>query len=122
MNMDIKVGEYKLVHSGIVIQIQNLPIKLKLDDEIEGDYTFIFKFTNDKNEKDLLTVFNSPDKHTLEIELKNFDHAQNGGNNDVIDVGTLKTKPLYLSYRVFDLPNCGKTFLFNFYTKEVQNG
>lgn len=42
--MEIKLGEYTLVHSGLVIQIDSLPITVKLNDEIEGDYTFIFNF------------------------------------------------------------------------------
>lgn len=120
--MEITSGDYTLIHSGIVIQIENLPITVKLPDEVEGDYTFIFNFINDNNAKELITVFNSNDKFTLQIELKNFNHVHNAGSREAVEVGTLKTKPLFLTYRVFDLFNCGKTFIFNFYTKEAKNG
>lgn len=120
--MEIKIGEYKLVHSGLVIQINNLPITVKLTDEVEGDYTFIFNFSTNTNEKGVQSQFNAIDTHTMQINLLNYNSIQNGGNTEPIDVGTLRKKPLFISYRIFDLPNCGKTVQFNFYVKEVKDG
>ena len=120
--MEIKLGEYTLVHSGLVIQIDSLPITIKLIDEIEGDYTFIFNFSNETSEKGVASRFVTIDTHTLQINLINFNSIQNGGNTEPIDVGTLRKKPLFLSYRIFDLPNCGKTIQFNFYIKEAKDG
>ncbi len=120
--MEIKLGEFILVHSGLVLQINNLPISVKLRDEIEGDYTFIFNFSSDSSEKGLASQFNAIDTHTMQINLTNFNNIQNAGNTEIIDVGTLGMKPLFLNYRIFDLPNCGKTIQFNFYVKEVKNG
>jgi hypothetical protein len=120
--MEIKVGEYKVVHSGTIIQIDDLPITVKLRDELEGDYTFIFNFANDIKEKGLTTSANAITTHTMQINMFNFNNAQNAGNINPIDVGTLRKVPLYLSYRVFDLPNTGKTIHFNFYTKQKKDG
>ena len=115
--MTIKLGDYTLIHSGLIIQIENLPISITLKDDIEGDYTFIFNFTKEKD-KEISTLIRSEDTHTMKIDLINFDHSQIGGNTEIIDVGTLGTKPLFLNYRVFDLANCSKNFQFNFYIKE----
>lgn len=120
--MEIKIGEYLLVHSGLAIQIDSLPIIVKLKDEIEGDYTFIFNFSIDSNEKGVSSLLTAIDTHTMQINLVNFDHTQNGGNTEPIEVGTLRKKPLFINYRVFDLSDCGKTLQFNFYTKEVKDG
>ena len=120
--MEIKLGEFTLVHSGLVIQIDNLPITVKLKDHLEGDYTFIFNFTSDSKEKGIASQFNAIDTHTMQINLTNFNNVQNAGTTEPIDVGTLLKKPLYLNYRIFDLPNCGKTVQFNFYVKEVKDG
>ena len=43
--MKITIEDLELVHSGVVIQVKNYPIKVTLPDNIEGDFTFIFTFT-----------------------------------------------------------------------------
>lgn len=116
--MEITSGEYLLVHSSTIIQIEDRPIKIKLIDEVEGDFTFIFNFSSDTTEKGIKTVFTPLDKFTMQVDLKNFNHAQNGGNVSLVDVGTLKHKPLFINYRAFDLNGSGKTLLINFYTRE----
>ena len=115
--MEITQGEYSLVHSGVVIQIKDMPIKLKVSDEIEGDFTFLINFISDNENKETTSTFTPIDKFTLQVDFKNFNHFQNGGNTELIEIGTLRKKPLFLSYRVFDLINVGKTFFFNFFTK-----
>ena len=121
--MEITLGEYELVHSGIVIQIKDMPIKIKVPDEIEGDFTFLVNFTSDNENKEATSQFTAIDKFTLQVDLKNFNNFQNGGNTELVELGTLRNKKLYFNYRVFDLANVGKTFFFNFYTgMEVLNG
>ncbi|MBI9069069.1 MAG: hypothetical protein JEZ09_17360 [Salinivirgaceae bacterium] len=121
--MEINLGKYELVHSGVVICIKDNPITIKLKDDIEGDFTFIINFVQDSESKDSITKFTTIDKFTLQIDFKNFDGFQGGGNTELLNLGTLKHKPLYLNYRVFDLKNVGKTLIFNFYAvKEVNHG
>jgi len=121
--MEIKIGDYDLIHSGIIITIKDNPITIKLPDEIEGDFTFIINFIADKENKETVTKYTSIDKFTLQIDFKNFDGFMGGGNSDLISLGTLRHKPLYFNYRVFDLATVGKSLLFNFYVgKEAQNG
>ena len=117
--MEIKLGNYELIHSGVVISIKGSQIAIKLPDNIEGDYTFILNFIDDKEKKNSETRFFAIDKHTLQIDFVNFDGFIGGGNADMINVGTLRNFPLFFSYRVFDLIS-GKTLLFNFYTKKEE--
>jgi hypothetical protein len=121
--MEITLGEYELIHSGIIIQIKDTPIKIKIPDEVEGDFTFLINFVSDNENKATTSAFTVIDNFTVQVDLKNFTHFQNGGNTELIEIGTLRRKRLFLNYRVFDLANVGKTFLFNFYTgKGVNNG
>ncbi len=121
--MQIKIGNYDLVHSGIIIAIKDNPITIKLQDEIEGDYTFIINFIADNDNTDSVTKFTGIDKFTLQIDFKNFDRFVGGGNTDLVELGTLRHRPLFLNYRVFDLANVGKTLMFNFYVgKEDLDG
>ena len=47
--MKITIGEYELIASGQVIQIEGNPIKITLPDELEGDFTFIKELLADTN-------------------------------------------------------------------------
>ena len=87
------------------------------------DFTFLINFNSDTENKEATSKFTAIDKFILQVDLQNFDNFQNGGNTDLVKIGTLRNKLLYLNYRVFDLTNVGKTFFFNFYTgKEALNG
>lgn len=120
--MKITSGNYELVASGQVIQMEGNPIKITLPDEIEGDFSFLLTFSRNLEDPKLLTKFNNIDNFLLQIEFVNFQGQVNVGNTAPIFVGTLKNIPLYFNYRVTDLPNVGMTVSFNFYTKkEVSN-
>ncbi len=120
--MKILIEDYELAYSGNVIQIKNYPIKVILPDEVEGDFTIIFNFINNSEEKEVVTKYNVLDKFTLSIDFINFDNSPTAGNSELIEIGTLKNIPLFLKYRVSNLGNAGKTLAFNFYTrKEVKN-
>jgi len=120
--MKIELGEYELIHSGVVIQIKDTPIKITIPDEIEGDYTFLINFISDNENKESISTFTPLDKFTVQIDFKNFDNFQGGGNTGLTEMGTLRNKVLFINYRVFDLKNVGKTLLFNFYArKEIDN-
>ena len=121
--MIIQVGEYELIKSGNILTIKDSPVTIKLIDEVEGDYTFIINFVQDTENKETVTKYTAIDKFTLQIDFKNFDGYQGGGNTNLINLGTLRKKELFFNYRVFDLTNVGKTLIFNFYTgKEGNNG
>lgn len=121
--MEIKLGNYELIYSGVIITIDNHPITIKLPDEIEGDFTLVLNFVVDKENKEAVTKYTPIDKFTLQIDFKNFNGFQGGGNTNLITLGTLRNQPLYMNYRVFDLSNVGKTLMYNIYVgKEASNG
>lgn len=121
--MKINVGEFELVYSSTIIQIKDYPITIVLPDEIEGDFKFIIDFMTDEKDKTTVTKFNSIDKFTIKIDFINFRSSMGAGNSDLFELGTLKHLPLFINYRVFDLPNAGHTLMINFYVgKETING
>ncbi|PKA14338.1 DUF6864 domain-containing function [Leptospira haakeii] len=120
--MKITFGEYELVHSGVLIEIKDNPIKIVLPDEIEGDYSFLINFESNSEIKEPKTNIKRIDRFTLKIDFINFTNFQGGGNTNLIELGTLKNRPLYFNYRIFDLPTAGKSILFNFYIREHENG
>lgn len=113
--MKIRMEDYELVHSAVVIQIENYPIRVTLPDEIEGDYTFIFNFVTDDSSKEVVTRLSGTDKFHLNVDFVNFHKMTNGGNTTLMSVGTYKNLPLHLNYRVDTLVNVGKTLTLNFY-------
>jgi len=122
-HLKILIEDYELVHAGIVIQIGQHPIKVTLPDEIEGDYSIIFSFKNDETKEGMLTQLTTINKYLLSVEFINSDKATNIGNIELIPIGTLRYKELFLQYRVLSIKEAGRTLTFNFYTgKEVQNG
>lgn len=122
-NPKIVLGDYELVHSGVVIQINQLPIKVTLPDEVEGDFSILFTFTSDDKVEEIVTQLKAIDKFLLSVEFINSDKMLNVGNIDLIPIGTLKNKPLFLQYRIFNMKDIGRTLTFNFYIgKEVANG
>jgi hypothetical protein len=120
--MKILIDDYELIYSGSVIQIKDYPIKVILPDKIEGDFSFIFNFIKDNDEKEIVTKFSQRDRFKLTIDFVNFEKSPEVGNSELIHVGTLREIPLFLQYRVSNLRDAGKTLLFNFYLRrEVQN-
>lgn len=121
--MEISIGDYELVYSGTIIGIGDDPIKIKLPDEIEGDFSFEINFIQDSVDKKTVTNYTAIDNFTLKIDFMNFNGCMGAGNTTLIKLGTLRKKPLYLNYRVFDLATVSKALLFNFYVgKEDTNG
>jgi len=122
-NLKILIEDYELVHAGVVIQIGQHPIKVTLPDEIEGDYSIIFSFKSDETKEGMLTQLTTINKYLLSVEFINSDKATNIGNIELIPIGTLRYKELFLQYRVLSMKEASRTLTFNFYTgKEVKNG
>lgn len=120
--MQIMLGEYELVHSGIVIQIKNTPIKVTLNDEVEGDFSFVFHFTNDEHLGPFLTKYTQDGIFIWNIEFMNFTNASNTGSKNMVPVGTLRHLPLFLNYRITDLKSDCYSLTFNFYVgKEIKH-
>ena len=121
--MKITIEDFELIHSGVVIQVKNYPIKVILPDNIEGDFTFIFNFLRDTSVKGATVKLKPIDNLTLAMDFLNFENQISLANTDLIPVGSLRKRLLYFSYRVLMHQNTGNTLIFNFYAgKEVKNG
>jgi hypothetical protein len=116
--MKIIIGNYELVHSGFVIQIDDNPIEITIPDEVEGDFSFIIRFLKDKSKSGAFTNFTPLNKYTIQVDFTNFHGANGWGNTELAFLGTLRNKKLYLNYRVNDLPGVGKSLFFNFYIEK----
>jgi hypothetical protein len=116
--MEIKLGDFDLIYSISVIQINDLPIRIKLPDSIEGDYTITFQFTKDEQNKATITKVLPVDKFHLNVEFGNFYDSNPVGNVNLLELGTLRNLKLFLNYRVVPLVGSTRTVLFNFYTRK----
>ena len=120
-NKMVKVGEYDLLESITVIDIDSEPISVNLGDG-EQSLTFIFKFVTDDKVGDSNVQYSVIDNLTAEVKLINFDNFNAGGNTKLIHLGTLNKRSLYYNFRVFGLKESGNTIILNFYLgKEVND-
>jgi hypothetical protein len=117
MEMEIKLGNFELVHSITVIQIENLPIQIKLPDTYGELYVLTFQFIKDEIKKEPVTRTTPIDRLHLNIDFVNFNSPEQIGNTELLDLGTLYNYPLFLNYRVTPLRGTTRTVLFNFYIR-----
>jgi len=122
MKIKIKSGNYDILYSGTVIQVQDEKIELTLPDGDNKGLELIINFADDENEKGQTTKYNLLDNNTLEMTLVNFNSSAGIGNTEILKLGTLNNRELYLNYRVFNIKKLGKTLHYTFYSgKEVEN-
>jgi hypothetical protein len=112
--MKIETAGYDIVHSGTVITINNKPISIELEDEVEGNYTLAFNFIQDDSILGSVTRLVPITQLIMQINFVNFKGASNTGNRELIHLGSLQKKMLFLNYRVTDLQGIGYSIVFNF--------
>jgi hypothetical protein len=118
MEIDVKVGNYELVYSISVIQIENLPIQIRLPDTFGELYVLTFQFIKDQVNLSTVTRLTTKDRLHLNIDFVNFFNSEQTGNVKLLEVGTLHNYPLFLNYRVTPLKGATRTILFNFYIRK----
>lgn len=116
--MQINLGDYELIYSVSVIQIEELPMKVKLPDSFEGDYYITFSFTKDIENRATVTKATPIDKYHLQIDFVNFYDSEQVGNVKLMEIGTLRNLPLFLNYRIIPIRGSSRTVLLNFYTRK----
>lgn len=121
--MKIKSGNYDILYSGTFIQVTGEPVEMTFSDKNTNLLVFMFKFIDDKNIKGQVTNFNLLTKHSLEITFINFNDSLGIANTEILELGTLNNRKLFLNYRIYSLQNLGKTVHYTFYQgEEVVNG
>jgi hypothetical protein len=118
MEIEIKLGKYELIYSISVIQIENLPIQIKLPDTFGEQYVITFQFITDPLNKPPITRTTVKDKQNLIIDFVNFFDPDQIGNIKLMEVGSLRELPLFLNYRVTPLRGSTRMVLFNFYIRK----
>lgn len=118
----VKIGNYELLESITVIDIDSEPISVNLEGEGRG-LTFIFSFIKDETVSGAQINHAVVDDNTAEVKIINADGFLGGGNTKLISLGTLKKRNLYYNFRIFGLKDSGNTIILNFYLgEEVNNG
>lgn len=118
----VKIGNYDLIESITVIDIDSEPISVNLNGEETG-LTFIFRFIKDEKKSDPEINYSIIDNNTAEVKIINADGFLGGGNTNLISLGNLNNRKLYYNFRIFGLHNSGNTIILNFYLgEEVTNG
>lgn len=118
----VKVGNYELLESITVIDIDSEPISVNLEGEETG-LTFVFSFVKNENVSGAQINYAVTGANTAEVKITNADGFMGGGNKKLISLGTLNKRNLYYNFRVFGLQDSGNTIILNFYLgEEVNNG
>lgn len=120
--MKIEIGDYEVIHSGSLIQFGGNPIKITLTDKVEGDYTIIFNFTKDEKDHKTFTRLRPVGQFVMHMDFVNFKGTNTTGNVNLIHLGTLEKRNLFINFRISELVGVGMTIIYNFITsKEVAN-
>lgn len=116
--MKIQLGNYELIYSSNLILIEDYPIQVTLPDDIEGNYEITFRFIKNELNKSPVTNTNAKDKFHLNVDFVNFFGPEEIGNVQLLELGTLRKYPLFVSYRINSLRGASRTVLLNFYLRK----
>ena len=119
--MKIKTGEYEVLYSVTVIGIQNVPIIIEFPSE-RASLKFVINFTRDNTQSNSIWKTIALDEKTLEILLINFAGSLGTGNLELIEVGFIGNRKIFLNYRVYAIKDISNTLHYTFYLgKEGSN-
>lgn len=117
--MNIQIGNYKLLSSITVIQIEDLPIIYEFEDDKEGNFSIEINFKEEPGEIKSYTQIKAIDNSHLIITVIN--QKGNGGNMDLMNIGTYRDcYELYMNIRVIGQLEKSRTVAVNFYIKEQE--
>jgi len=119
--MRIKSGIYDVLFSGTVIGINNEPIEFNFPAS-QGSLRFIIDFKNDDKVEKSTTEFEFPGEKTMKIILVNAKTSLGIGNVELIEIGRINNRKLYLNHRVYSIKELSKSVHYTFYLgEEVQD-
>lgn len=120
--MKISSGEYEVLYSGTIIGIEDKDIEFNFP-ENHASLKIIFSFKTDPLVKDSPIQFDLPGDKTLRLTLVNTNSSLGTGNTQVLEIGFIDNRKLYLNYRVYAISDISKTIHYTFYLgKEVLHG
>ena len=116
--MNVLIGDYKLLSSITVIQIEDLPVTYELEDDKEGNVFIELSFKEEPDKKPYTQLSAIDDSH-LTITVIN--QNGNGGNLDLMRIGTYgDCYDLYMNIRVIGQLEKSRTIVVNLYIKKQE--
>lgn len=116
--MKVMIGEYELLESMTIIQIDGKDISFDIKDDIEGDMHFQVSFINDSENKDGYTQVVAIDKFNAKILIANTSY---GANSSIIRLGTYQYEyNLFLNFRIVNVIDNSRTIILNLYFKKKE--
>lgn len=116
--IEIKSGEYKLLHSGVFITFNQNEIELSLTYKDET-ITLFLQFYNEHDEVNkgkLRTEFEQPDAQSLKVKFFNFNELFGMFNTDLLELGTIAEKRLFFFYYITKLKDTDRREIsYSFY-------
>ncbi|MCH3883222.1 DUF6864 domain-containing function [Tenacibaculum aquimarinum] len=120
--MKIKSGIYDVLYSGTVVGIIGEPIEFQFP-EHHSSLKLIINFRDDEKVKDPNMEFGFPEDKTMTITLVNAKTNLGVGNVELLHLGHLENRKLYLNYRVYSVNELSKSINYTFYLgEEVEDG
>src|SRR6056300_1082853 len=112
--MKITSGEYEVIFSGTVIGIINESIEFQFS-ENHASIKIIIDFKSDKKRDGSFIDIDVPADKTLKLTLVNLNAQLGSGNTQILDIGYLGTRRLFLNYRVYSVTELSNTLHYSFY-------
>jgi hypothetical protein len=111
--MRITSGEYEVLYSGTVIGVINEPIEFQFPED-KASIKIIIDFRNDTRIDKSPIEFNAINNKTLKLTLVNVNDL-GSGNTNILELGNINNRKLYLNYRVYSIKEISKTIHYTFY-------
>lgn len=115
--MRIKSGDFDVLYSGTINGVKDQPIEFDFP-ESQGALKLIIKFENDKTIKESTSKIEFPASKTMKIIIINANATYGVGNTNLMLLGYVSQRKLYLNYRVYSVSELSKTLHYTFYLGE----
>lgn len=110
--MKVHVGDYELLDSGVISNVNDAPIILELDPKI---IVKLFFETNPSENRSLIKSVLNPEK-VLEYTLTNFNNPLGTEFTQMAEMGIYNGRKLYFHVKVLGNTNAkNKTVIYSFY-------
>jgi len=118
--MKIKVGQFDVLETGSLVGIDNEPIEFTLDETSQYIIRMVFTTTPDGQTAARADLYG---KNGVLFTFTNYNNSLGLGSIIPIRVGQIKSRELYLAYRIYCLDGTAKHLHYTWYLgKEVKNG
>ena len=120
--MRIISGNYEVIYSGTVIGVRDKPIEFRFP-RTHASLIIIIEFKEDPTIRGSQIIFDQPTDKSLRLNLINTKADLGSGNSELLELGFLNNRKLFLNYRIYSIKELSKTVHYTFYLgEEVDHG